>query len=821
MTIYIWPPAGTGSGSSNVNIFDSNGLPIVEGQQTMAASLPVVIASDQTALPITFGGPTNYGVPGATTPRQASMTGVNNAAVSVTNPMPVELTDGTSFYNAPLRAQLPTSLGQGTMAQSLTVAVASNQSALPVANFPTTVDVNVGTPTSSTIRTAAMIGVGATPAAVANPVPVELSNGASFYNTNTAAQLPTVLGQQVMASSLTVAVASDQSAIPVTTTPGTLDFGASAAAGRVAALVGNPTGLADFNAGASSAQTLRVKLTSDVNAAATPLSSRLSDGSAFYSTNTAAQLPATLGQKTMANGLAVTLASDQSAIPVTFSPLDFGASAAAGRVAALVGNVSGIADFGVGAAGAQTLRTAAQLGVAGTAVSVTNPVNVLPGDGTNAYTSTAIAAAQKTVATATAVPETVGLALGWDGTTHREISVSTTGVVNVSNSSLPTTLDVNYGTPGSSTLRVASMLGMGAAPVGANNPVNVITGDGTNNHSSAAIAASQFTVSTATSVPETAGLALGWDGTTHREISVTTGGAINVVSSNFPTTLDTNFGAVGASTLRTASLLGMGSTPVSVTNPVNILPGDGTNAYSSTAIAAAQKTVATATAVPESVSLALGWDGTTHREVLVDTTGRQTITTTDLGYGAAGAATVRVSSMLGMGTAVVSATNPVNTVPGNGTANYSSGAIAASQFTVSTAAAVPESVGLALGWDGTTHREIAVTTTGALNVSASGLTTKDFLALDTSSTNITSAAYVQLIASSSAASTYVNIFNGSGSILQLATGAAASETPVLVIPPGGVEANLAIAASTRISVRRYPSVSTDMTSGFFTIDTMG
>lgn len=783
-TMYVWPPvANVTLGNVDASIFDSLGNQIVVGQKTMAASLPVVIASDQTPLPITFGGPTNYGVPDASTPRNAAMVGVGAAAVSVSNPMPVELTDGTSFYNAPLRAQIPTALGQGTMAQSLTVAIASNQSALPIANFPTTADTNYGTPGASTLRTASMIGVGAAAAAVANPVPVELSNGASFYNTNTAAQLPASLGQSVMANSLTVAIASNQSSIPVVSTPATLDFGASAAAARVAALLGNTTGIADFNLGAPTAQTLRtasmIGVGSNAASVTNPVPSQLSNGATSYNTNTAAQLPATLGQLVMAGSLSVTVASDQTAIPVTFGALDFGASAAAGRVAALLGNTTGIADFNFGAVGAQTLRTASMLGIAGAAVSVTNPVNVVSGNGTNNYSSGAIAASQFTVSTATAVPESVSLSLGWDGTTHREISVTTTGVVNVSNSNFPTTLDTNYGTPGASTLRTAAMLGMGSTAVSVTNPVNTLPGNGTANYSSAAIAAAQFTVATAAAVPESVGLSLGWDGATHREMSVTTNGTVNV------------------------------------------LPGNGTNPYSSTAITAAQTTVATATAVPETVSLALGWDGTTHREISVDTSGRQVITTTDLNYGAATANTVRVASMLGMGSAVVSATNPVNVVPGNGTANYNSGAIAAAQFTVSTAAAVPETVGLALGWDGTTHREIAVTSTGAINVSAGGLTTKDFLALDTSSTNITSAAYVQLIASSSAASTYVNIFNGSGSILELATGGSGSEVVVLVIPPGGVEASLSIAASTRISVRRYPSVSTDMTSGFFTINTMG
>lgn len=93
---------------------------------------------------------------------------------------------------------------------------------------------------------------------------------------------------------------------------------------RTAAQIGNATGAAAFGSGADSAQTLRVTLSTRSEAAATPVSVRLSDGTAFYAgaTETTAQaisgkLPATLGQKAMADSLAVTLASDQTAVTVT------------------------------------------------------------------------------------------------------------------------------------------------------------------------------------------------------------------------------------------------------------------------------------------------------------------------------------------------------------------------------------------------------------------------------------------------------------------------------------------------------------------------
>ena len=90
-----------------------------------------------------------------------------------------------------------------------------------------------------------------------------------------------------------------------------------------------------------------------------------------------AKLPATLGQKAMAASMAVTIASDQSTVPVSASSLPlptgaatettlaalntkinsgFGASTGATRTAAQVGNATGSADFGAGNSSAQTLR---------------------------------------------------------------------------------------------------------------------------------------------------------------------------------------------------------------------------------------------------------------------------------------------------------------------------------------------------------------------------------------------------------------------------------------------------------------------------------
>ncbi len=232
---------------------------------------------------------------------------------------------------------------------------------------------------------------------------------------------------------------------------------------RTASQIGNATGAADFGAGATDAQTLRVTANQGVGGAATPWTVNLNQvgGTAFA-----------LGQGLMAASISVAIASNQSAIPVTqstspwitkdqsdgpvtpgtvaafsqlaggqynstlptltttqqsaiqldssgrliISPLtsasvvtvsnlpttvdtNYGTVGASTiRTASQIGNATGAADFGNGATDAQTLRVAANLAVAGANVSSTNPVPVYitsssPGTLVNSYyTSVNVAA---------------------------------------------------------------------------------------------------------------------------------------------------------------------------------------------------------------------------------------------------------------------------------------------------------------------------------------------------------------------------------------------------------------------------------------------
>ena len=90
----------------------------------------------------------------------------------------------------------------------------------------------------------------------------------------------------------------------------------------------------------------------------------------------------------------------------------------------------------------------------------------------------------------------------------------------------------------------------------------------------------------------------------------------------------------------------------------------------------------------------------------------------------------------------------------------------------------------------------------AISVSASGKTAVNLARIDYSVTSVTTGAYVQLLASTSAAVSEVEIFDSSGQTLVFATGGAGSESDkVYVFPGGNGRIPLSIAASTRIAIK--------------------
>ena len=188
---------------------------------------------------------------------------------------------------------------------------------------------------------------------------------------------------------------------------------------RTAAQIGNATGAADFNAGATGAQTLRVVANQGApNSIANAWPTTLTDGTNTFSITASGELKVDITQPlpagsnnigsvnqgtspwvvsgtvaaTQSGTWTVGLSEDQNYGTVGANTLrtaaqvgnatgaaDFNYGAVGAqtlRVASQLGNATGAADYNNGATGAQTLRVAANLAIAGANVSATNPVPV-------------------------------------------------------------------------------------------------------------------------------------------------------------------------------------------------------------------------------------------------------------------------------------------------------------------------------------------------------------------------------------------------------------------------------------------------------------
>lgn len=104
------------------------------GQALMAASSPVVIASNQSAVPVS--GAVDIGQANAASVLNAAPTTqyglvVRPVPAAATAPSGVELSDGSASYVAAKTGQLPTALGQAAKANSLSVALPTDQVGTP------------------------------------------------------------------------------------------------------------------------------------------------------------------------------------------------------------------------------------------------------------------------------------------------------------------------------------------------------------------------------------------------------------------------------------------------------------------------------------------------------------------------------------------------------------------------------------------------------------------------------------------------------------------------------------------------------------------
>lgn len=298
----------TGAATEATLSAQSAKLPATLGQKAMAASLAVTIASDQSAVPASQSGTWN----------------ITNVSGTVSLPTGAATSANQTTANSSLSSidgKLGT-LGQKAMTGSAPVVIASDQSAIPISGTVTANNASVSTTGSSVPASATYAGFlgstgnltagkltaaqnllvdGSTVTQPISAASLPLPSGAatSALQTTISGQLPATLGQKAMAASLAVTLASDQSALPVsqsgtwniTNVSGTVslptgastaanqttansslssidgkianNYGVSTGAVRTASQIGNTTGAADFAAGNSSAQTLRVVVASN------------------------------------------------------------------------------------------------------------------------------------------------------------------------------------------------------------------------------------------------------------------------------------------------------------------------------------------------------------------------------------------------------------------------------------------------------------------------------------------------------------------------------------------------------------------------------
>jgi hypothetical protein len=279
-----------------------------------------------------------------------------------------ELQDIESDVEA-MSAKLPATLGQKTAANSLAVALASDTT-LPLPTGAATLAKQDEQITELTaIKTAVELIDNAvnTDGAAAGTAGLMIGgkDGAGDFqqvSVNAAGELSVTFGAAAFATETTLAALNNKVAN---------NYGAATGAVRTASQIGNTAGAADFNAGADSAQTLRVSanikragnelaynsgaadantlrvaIATGANGLATeskqdaeavligavtevaPATDTASSGLngrlqriAQRLTSLISLLPSSLGQKTMANSLAVTFASDQSALSFTQAAL--------------------------------------------------------------------------------------------------------------------------------------------------------------------------------------------------------------------------------------------------------------------------------------------------------------------------------------------------------------------------------------------------------------------------------------------------------------------------------------------------------------------
>lgn len=246
------------------------------GQAVMAASAPVVIASDQSAIPVSDGG-SSLTVDGTVAATQSGTWNITN--VSGTISLPTGAATETTLASlaaedfstettlSALNAKFG-ALGQALMAASAPVVIASNQSAIPITDNSgsLTVDGTVAATQSGTWNITNVSGTVSLPTGAATEATLSALAAEDFATQTTLAALNAKfgsLGQTTMTGSAPVVIASDQSAIPITDNSGSLTVDGTVAATQSGTWnVTNVSGTVSLPTGAATSANQSTQITS-------------------------------------------------------------------------------------------------------------------------------------------------------------------------------------------------------------------------------------------------------------------------------------------------------------------------------------------------------------------------------------------------------------------------------------------------------------------------------------------------------------------------------------------------------------------------------
>ena len=189
------------SSEQNVNLNQVGGSAIALGQTTMANSLPVVLASNQSAIPVTLTSTTITGtvaVTQSTSPWVVSGTVTSNIG-----------TTGGLALDATL-AKLTLAQSSTTSGQTGSLILGATTTAAPT--YTTATSNPLSLTTSGALRTDSS----ATTQPVSGTVTANAGTGTFAENLTQVGGSAISLGQKTMANSIPVVIASDQSGIPIT-----------------------------------------------------------------------------------------------------------------------------------------------------------------------------------------------------------------------------------------------------------------------------------------------------------------------------------------------------------------------------------------------------------------------------------------------------------------------------------------------------------------------------------------------------------------------------------------------------------------------------